>query len=222
MGYGSLNQKGTGLRQRIYSRAFIVASPSGSLAAGERILYIITDTQSGDTGIRHAVLERLKELYPGVYSQDNVALVGTHSHSGPGAWLNYLLPQVTTLGIDEQSFWAIVDGIVLSVQRAHDNATSGYLFLGKGLVDDAGVNRSPYSYEHNPLEERQRYAGDTDKEMQMLYFEDEDGNPLGYVIFYSKTRHGSYTYPISVQSTQLVSYTRYIPLQQQHSDLRRQ
>lgn len=45
-----------------------------------------------------------------MYGQSNVAVTGTHAHSGPGAWLNYLLPQITSLGFDKQSYQAIVDG----------------------------------------------------------------------------------------------------------------
>jgi len=177
LGYGSLEQKGTGLRQRIYSRAFIVASPNNST----RMLYIVIDTQGGDTAVRQRVLEKLEGIYPGTYTQSNVAVIATHSHSGPGAYSNYLLLQITTLGVDKPSFWAIVDGIVLSVQRAHESATEGYLYLGKGLVDNAGVNRSPYSYENNPLVEIQKYKemGNTDKEMQMLVFMDNEGETMG-------------------------------------------
>jgi neutral ceramidase len=56
-----------------------------------------------------------------MYGQSNVAVTGTHSHSGPGAWFNYLLPQITSLGFNNQSYQAIVDGAVLSIKRAHES-----------------------------------------------------------------------------------------------------
>jgi neutral ceramidase len=56
-----------------------------------------------------------------MYGQHNVAVTGTHSHAGPGAWFNYLLPQITTFGFDKQSYQAIVDGAVLSIQRAQES-----------------------------------------------------------------------------------------------------
>ena len=59
-----------------------------------------------------------------VYGKDNVAVTATHSHSGPGAWFNYLLPQVTNLGFNRQSYRAIVDGAVLSIKRAHESITT--------------------------------------------------------------------------------------------------
>lgn len=122
-GYADLQQSGTGLRQRIYSRAFIIGDVNNPK---DRIVYVVQDTQSGDTGIRRGVLEALAALGPdyAVYTQQNVALTGTHSHSGPGAWFNYLLPQVTSLGFSKQSYQAIVDGTVLSIKRAHESLTT--------------------------------------------------------------------------------------------------
>lgn len=75
-------------------------------------MYLVLDTACGDTAIRYGILEALANLGTGysMYGQSNVAVTGTHAHSGPGAWLNYLLPQITSLGFDKQSYQAIVDG----------------------------------------------------------------------------------------------------------------
>lgn len=119
-GDADLAQTGSGLRQRLHSRAFIVADVNNP---DDRFVYLVLDTQSGDTALRNGVLDGLEALGDeySVYGQQNVALTGTHSHAGPGAWFNYLLPQVTSLGFDKQSYQAIVDGVVLSIQRAHES-----------------------------------------------------------------------------------------------------
>lgn len=119
-GYADLAQTGTGLRQRLYSRAFIVADVKNP---DDRFVYLVLDTQSGDTAMRFGILEGLGALGEefAVYDQNKVAVTGTHSHAGPGAWFNYLLPQVTTFGFDKQSYQAIVDGAVLSIKRAHES-----------------------------------------------------------------------------------------------------
>jgi neutral ceramidase len=119
-GYADLAQKGTGLRQRLYSRAFIVGSTS---RPEDRFIYLVLDIQAGDTAMRLGVLEGLEALGDeyAVYGSHNLALTGTHSHAGPGAWFNYLLPQITTFGFDKQSYQAIVDGTVLSIKRAHES-----------------------------------------------------------------------------------------------------
>lgn len=93
MGYADPKQVGSGLRQRLYSRTFIIGDVE---RPDQRFVYLVLDTQSGDTAVRHGILQGLFELGTeyAIYGQDNVAVTGTHSHSDPGAWLNYLLPQM--------------------------------------------------------------------------------------------------------------------------------
>ena len=62
--------------------------------------------------------------------------------------------QVSSLGFVEQTFNAIVDGIVQSVKMAHDNMKSGHLFINTGELLDANINRSPSAYLNNPEDER--------------------------------------------------------------------
>ncbi|KAF9697917.1 hypothetical protein EKO04_004002 [Ascochyta lentis] len=185
MGYANTSQVGTGLRQRLYSRAFIVGSPDDPR---ERIVYMVLDTQSGDTAIRNGILDGLRALGPdyAIYTKDNVAVTGTHSHSGPGAWLNYLLPQITSLGFDKQSYQAIVDGAVLSIQRAHQNTALGTVSAGSADIADANINRSLFAYLANPAAERARYSDDVDKTMTLLKFtRSSDGKALGILNWFA-------------------------------------
>ena len=119
-GYADLAQKGTGLRQRLYSRAFIIGDVN---KPEDRFVYLVLDVQSGDTAMRYGILEALEALGGdySMYGQHNVAVTGTHSHAGPGAWFNYLLPQITSFGFDKQSYQAIVEGAVLSIKRAQES-----------------------------------------------------------------------------------------------------
>ncbi|EMC92154.1 hypothetical protein BAUCODRAFT_96903 [Baudoinia panamericana UAMH 10762] len=169
MGYANASQLGSGVRQRLYSRAFIVADLD---KPEDRFVYLVLDTQSGDTAIRNGTLEALRALGGeyAVYGNQNIALTGTHSHSGPGAWLNYLLPQITSKGFHKPSYQAIVDGTVASIVQAHKSLAPGRLAVGHVNVTDANVNRSPYAYLANPAEERARYDHDVDKTMTALRF----------------------------------------------------
>ena len=145
MGYADPAQVGTGLRQRLYSRAFIVGD---TVNAGDRFVYLVLDTQSGDTAVRYGIIQGLAHLGPeyAVYGQKNVAVTGTHSHSGPGAWLNYLLPQITSKGFHKQSYQAIVDGAILSIKLAHDSLGPGFLSVGSVDIHYANINRRPFAY----------------------------------------------------------------------------
>ncbi|PNY27686.1 Neutral ceramidase [Tolypocladium capitatum] len=168
-GYANTAQVGTGLRQRLHSRAFIVADASNP---NDRFVYLVLDTQSGDTAVRYGVLDGLKALGDeyNVYGHNNIALTGTHSHSGPGAWFNYLLPQITNLGFSKQSYQALVDGAVLSIKRAHESLQEGYLDVGTTVIEDGAINRSLFAYLANPQEERDKYNAETDNIMTLLRF----------------------------------------------------
>ncbi|TVY15325.1 Neutral ceramidase 2 [Lachnellula arida] len=190
MGYADPKQVGSGLRQRLYSRAFIV----GDLKNPEdRFIYLVLDTQSGDTAVRYGILEDLAKLGGdyAVYGQHNVAVTGTHSHSGPGAWLNYLLPQITSKGFDKQSYRAIVDGAVLSIQRAHSSLQPGTLTVGSTKVFGANINRSLYAYLANPKSERTKYNasaeddGTVEKTLTLLKFQRaSDGKSTGVLTWF--------------------------------------
>ena len=150
-GYGNANQVGAGVRQRLYARTFIIANPGNP---DDTFIYVVLDALTGDTGIRHGILEGLATLGEDYarYSEHNLAITGTHSHSGPGAWMNYLLPQIPSRGLDRQSHQAIVDGALLSIQRAHGSLTPGRLTFDSIDLENANVNRSPFSYDANPEE----------------------------------------------------------------------
>ncbi|KAL2159706.1 hypothetical protein VTH06DRAFT_2275 [Thermothelomyces fergusii] len=190
MGYADPKQVGTGLRQRLYSRAFIV----GSIDKPEdRFVYLVLDTQSGDTAIRYGIINGLKKLGPSyaVYGHHNVAVTGTHSHAGPAGWLNYLLPQITSKGFDRQGYRAIVDGALLSIRRAHESLQPGYLSVGTTRVHGANINRSLFAYLANPEQERARYNtsadddGSVEKDLTLLKFQRaSDGKNIGVLTWF--------------------------------------
>lgn len=190
MGYADPKQLGTGLRQRLYSRAFIVGNVDHP---SDRFVYLVLDTQSGDTAIRYGIINALEKLGPlyAVYGHHNVAVTGTHSHSGPGGWLNYLLPQITSKGFDRQGYQAIVDGAVLSICRAHENLQPGYLSVGTTKVLGANINRSLFAYLANPEEERARYNisveddGSVEKDLTLVKFQRaSDGKNIGVLTWF--------------------------------------
>ncbi|PSR74027.1 Neutral/alkaline nonlysosomal ceramidase [Coniella lustricola] len=190
MGYADPSQVGSGLRQRLYSRAFIV----GDVARpADRFVYLVLDTQSGDTAVRYGILAGLADLGPeyAVYGQHNVAVTGTHSHSGPGGWLNYLLPQITSKGFHHQGYRAIVDGALLSIVRAHESLQPGYLSVGAAKVHGANINRSLFAYLANPETERARYNlttdddGSVDKDLSLVKFQRaSDGKNIGVLTWF--------------------------------------
>lgn len=142
----------------------------------------------GDTAIRNGILDGLQALGGDYakYGQRNVAVVGTHAHSGPGAWMNYFLPQVTTLGFSPESYQAIVDGTLLSIKRAHDSMTAGTLAYGQTRIEDANANRSPFAFQQNPQAERDALGSDVEKTLTMLRFRrSSDNKDIGYLTWFA-------------------------------------
>lgn len=72
------------------------------------IIKFISSVQCGSQ-----VVKELQRQYGNVYSAKNVVLSGTHTHSGPGGFLQYLLFIITSKGWVQQSFDALVQGITL-------------------------------------------------------------------------------------------------------------
>lgn len=198
MGYADPKQLGTGLRQRLYSRAFIVGNTENPT---DRFVYLVLDIQSGDTAVRYGILSGLKDLGPeyAVYQNHNIAVTGTHSHSGPAGWLNYLLPQITSKGFDHQGYRAIVDGAILSIVRAHESLQPGYLSIGSTKVEGANINRSLFAYLANAEEERSKYNisseddGSVEKDLSLLKFQRaSDGKNIGVLTWFPT--HGTSMY----------------------------
>ncbi|KAL2898824.1 Neutral ceramidase 1 [Bienertia sinuspersici] len=174
MGYANTEQIASGLHFRLRARTFIVAEPQGN-----RVVFVNLDACMASQLVTIKVLERLKARYGNLYTENNVAISGIHTHAGPGGYLQYVVYIVTSLGFVRQSFDALVDGIEQSIILAHGNLRPGSIFVNKGEILDAGVSRSPSAYLNNPSEERSKYKYNVDKEMTLLKFVDDHWGPVG-------------------------------------------
>ncbi|MDY7228368.1 neutral/alkaline ceramidase [Hyalangium rubrum] len=181
MGYAMLDQKTAGIHQRLRARAFVVASPCN----GKRVAFVSADAGQIFQGVKQQVVERLKAKYGTLYSDENVLLSATHTHSGPGGFSHYALYNLTILGYDKQNFEAIVDGIVQSIDRAHTNLAPGSIRIQSGDLLNASINRSPEAYLRNPSPERGQHAYDTDKKMTLLRLQGSDGAEVGLINWFA-------------------------------------
>jgi neutral ceramidase len=175
MGYAMLEQKTAGIHQRLRARAFVISSPCN----GKRVAFVSADAGQIFQGVKQQVVERLRARYGTVYSDANVLLSATHTHSGPGGFSHYALYNLTVLGYDKQNFEAIVDGIVQAIAQAHTNLATGSIRIASGDLLNASLNRSPEAYLYNPSSERSLYSYDTDKKMTLLRLQSSTGAEVG-------------------------------------------
>jgi neutral ceramidase len=177
MGYAAHDQKTAGIHLRLRSRAFVIESPCN----GKRVAIVSADLGQAFQAVTLEVVRRLQQKYGLVYGAQNVLLSATHTHGGPGGYSHYLLYNLTVLGFSEENFEAIVNGIYLSIVRAHENLADGLIKLNRGDLTGASRNRSPQAYEANPELERKKYSGNTDTLMTLLLLEKAGDRPIGTI-----------------------------------------
>jgi len=61
-------------------------------------------------------VRKLRAIYGNMYTDNNVFISGTHTHSGPGGYWQYVLFEFTSLGFVKESLDVIVDGVVESIK----------------------------------------------------------------------------------------------------------
>jgi len=181
LGYVELEQQATGIHQRLRSRAFVLASPCN----GKRVVFVSADLGMVFQAVKQQVVAKLRDTYGELYSEDNVLVSATHTHSGPGGFSHYALYNLSTFGFEPGNFEVIVEGIFQSIVRAHENLGPGRVFLAAGDLLDASLNRSPEAYRLNTPEERARYAHDTDKRMTLLRLTKDSGSEVGLINWFA-------------------------------------
>jgi neutral ceramidase len=180
MGYAMLEQKTAGLHQRLRSRAFVVASP----CTGKRAVFVSADLMSVSQAVKQGVVEKLQARYGALYGHENVMLSATHTHAGPGGYIDYALYNLTVLGFDKQNYNAVVEGIYQSIVRAHEGAAPGRVRRAEGQLAGAAINRSRDAFLRNPAAE---IGGEpeTDQTMTLLRFDALDGRAVGTVNWFA-------------------------------------
>ncbi|KAF8200078.1 Neutral/alkaline non-lysosomal ceramidase-domain-containing protein [Mycena galopus ATCC 62051] len=104
---------------------------------------------------RELLLALAEEYKNTTYHAGNVALLGTHQHSGACGYLENLLPQATSKGLHPQSPAAIVDTALHAVRRAHYYLLPGTLSIGAARVEGGPRKMSATAYLANPVDERE-------------------------------------------------------------------
>lgn len=180
-GFGRPDQIDEGIHIRQRSRAFVIAQADNP---DRRLVFVSADLGSIDHHIALEVVERLQGRFGTQYTLDNVIISATHTHSGPGGYWQSRSDSGLDGGLYPQHFEAIAAGITASIVKAHNDLQPGSLYINRGSVMNAGVNRSAVAYLENPAKERARYSEDTNTDMIVLKFVDDSGD-IGMLNWYA-------------------------------------
>lgn len=168
-----------GLHIRQFARAFVVAEPDG-----KRIAFVSADIGSVTHAIHLDVVERLRARFGDLYTVDNVVLSATHTHAGAGGFWHYGATSPLGSTLIAEHYEVIVGGMEESIAQAHDSLAPGRILINRGVVQDAGANRSMPAYLNNPEDERARYDAPHDREMTLLRFE-QNGETIGVLNWFA-------------------------------------
>jgi neutral ceramidase len=183
MGYSVPYQKTAGIHMRLRSRAFVISS----LDRSKIVAIVSADVGMIFQAVKQGVLRKLEEndITKGIFRDENVLLSANHTHSGPGGYSHYSLYNLSIMCFDEVNYNCIVNGIFQSILKAYGSLQEGHIFINRGELDNAGINRSREAYKLNPPQYNLEFGNDTNKEMTLLKFVTAGGKEIGVLNWFA-------------------------------------
>ncbi|MCP4157970.1 MAG: neutral/alkaline ceramidase [bacterium] len=186
MGMSSVCQTGKGIHTRLFSRAFVVED----FTAGLSVAFVCADLGACSMAIKQGVVNLLAKKGPfdshgkPLYSDKNLMISVTHTHSAPGGYSHFLTYNASILGFNKQNFDVIVKGIYKSISRAHTSKGRGKILISSGDLNNCGKIRSRDAYYQNPEIDESSIADKDNVEpaynkMTLLKFVKNSGETIG-------------------------------------------
>lgn len=182
LGYGRHFHYMQGVETPQYVRAWVFEQAGKTAAIVCAEFCFCTDI------LKLAVVGLLQEMQPEAgWRDENIMILGQHTHSTAGGYGQYAVYNLTTPGFQEDVFEHYRDGLVRSIAEAYERLRSARLSWHTGEFDkDAEVafNRSIDAFNQNPdvkekIPYKQRHLA-ADRTMQLLRVDDATtGKPIG-------------------------------------------
>lgn len=144
-GYSLLSGEAIGVRHHLFANILLL-SPS----AGDDLVYIQVDLFSGSLLLHRAIADKIYEdlkIRPA-----NIVITGTHTHSGPGNYLEselYNNMHSSNSGFDSEYFYFLVDKICSAIGEAKTDLSPALVSSGKTDITGYTKNRSLDAYLSN-------------------------------------------------------------------------
>ena len=196
LGYADPGQVSEGLHTREFARAFAFSSSCGGRDG--RVMMITVENGLAFDSIKFGLLARIAadstDHLADYWNIDNILISATHTHSSSAGQAHYDLANVFALGLDQQAYQSLVDGVYDALLQAHRKlmaAPEASVKIAMGELLDANFNRSPDAYVLNPQAERAGFVDtggreiDTNRWMTLLKLQRDDGTPIGVVNWFS-------------------------------------
>ena len=170
-GYGQWSHRAYEQRTALYARSVSIVDQHGN-----RLLLCCLDLGCITHAMRSQTVAQLAERLGSTFDENQLVLMATHTHSGPGGCGYEALYNMPTPGFVPEHLSAIVEAIVLSIQNAIVSEQDTEIFLGTQHFSEhtaVAWNRSIKAYNRNP-EVQPRTDAEThlalNREMQLISF----------------------------------------------------
>lgn len=196
LGYADPQQISEGIHTRQFARAFAFSSSCGG-REGRAMLITVENALAFDS-IKFGLLERIAadttHRLGDYWTLDNILVSATHTHSSSAGQSHYDLANIFALGLDQQAYQSLIDGVYDALLQAHLNwmaATPSSVKIAMGELFDGNFNRSTDAYGLNPAAERAAFVDtqgrevDTNRWMTLLKLQRDDGTPVGMLNWYA-------------------------------------
>ncbi len=188
MGWGMLGNVVESVATPLHARAFVLVDPSGD----RRLAMVCCELAFISLALRQRVLERLDRDHAEIGLRlDELMLMATHTHSGPGGFSHYPFYNVTIPGFSAHVLEGLAQGIVDAIATAWAQRVAGTVHHGAEAFDvsvPVAFNRSIDAYNRNPDVEpvtEDQWAEALDRNMRLLSFHDAQGRPLGSINWFA-------------------------------------
>lgn len=169
-GYGQWSHRAYEQRTALFARSFSIVDQQ------HRLIICCLDLGCITYAIRSQTVARLTQILDSQFDENQLVLMATHTHSGPGGCGYEALYNMPTPGFVPEHLTAIVEAIVLSIQNAITSEQYTEIFLGTQHFPEqtpVAWNRSIKAYNRNP-EIQPRTEAEThlalNREMQLIGF----------------------------------------------------
>jgi neutral ceramidase len=188
MGWGMLENRCEHVTTPLHARAFVLHDPQ----SGARLAMICVELCFVSLALRERVCERLRTEHAELgLDLDNVMMMATHTHSGPGGFTHYPFYNVTIPGFAANVLEELASRIVTAISSAAESAVPARVRYDRAAFPaehEVAFNRSVEAYNRNPdvqpVSEHEAHLA-LDRTMRLLRFDTLDGRPIGSINWFA-------------------------------------
>lgn len=170
-GYGQWSHRAYRQRTALYARSVSMVDQHSN-----RLLICCLDLGCITHAIRSQTVAQLTQILDSQFDENQLLLMATHTHSGPGGCAHEALYNIPTPGFVPEHLTAIVEAIVQSIQNAIASEQDTEILIGtQAFLAQTPVawNRSIKAYNRNPEVQPRTEAAThlaLNREMQLIGF----------------------------------------------------